>query len=272
MIEPIVPDERFEPSTDLLFNDLQISTRIIPAGGSTHGGDWCEAFALSEEITAISIGDICGHGDATFAAMVAIRQEIRNAAAERLDPAHVLRRANDACYKAEPGEIATAIFALLNTRERSLIFANAGHPPPLMVGPFGSLFLENTAPDLPLGVEVNLRLALSVIAVPAAALFVFYTDGVIENNRDALQGAARLLSAANLAPFDSDVSLAESIERLMQLTPANGDDVAILTARSTRRPVVRKRQGKGFARRANSAADVSQAFNGTSVDLMQEGA
>jgi len=69
-----------------------------------------------------------------------------------LDPAQTLVEAHRFLRAFDPDEDATALFGLLNLRSRTLVFANAGHPPPLMATPRETIFLEYVDTDLPLGV------------------------------------------------------------------------------------------------------------------------
>src|SRR5271168_3986555 len=95
MLDLIATDDLLElGTTTARFNGVQVSSRIIPAAGSKQGGDWCDAFVLSDDVLAFSIGDVCGHGAGKFDAMVTIRQASRNAALRGLDPAQTLAEVN----------------------------------------------------------------------------------------------------------------------------------------------------------------------------------
>ncbi|MGZ3510199.1 MAG: PP2C family protein-serine/threonine phosphatase [Vulcanimicrobiaceae bacterium] len=227
-IEPVGPTE--VTSTSSVFNGVWLSTRVTPAQHAAAGGDWCETFVLSEDIIALSIGDICGHGPEQFAAMVIIRQAVRDAAVRGLDPAQTLAETNRFVCDLDPQLHATASFALLDIRRGMVTFANAGHPPPLMVGPSGSRFLTYPVSDLPLGIETVLLPALRVASAPAQTLLVLYTDGVTEHERQPLRGEAQLRNAATLAYRDSAFPNAFAIEERMSLTGSNQDDASILTA------------------------------------------
>lgn len=240
MIDPVETPEISEPgSTSSIFRGVRLSTRIMPAALATRGGDWCETFAVSEDVVALSIGDVCGHGEEKFAAMAAVRQTIRDAACRGLDPLQALAAANRFLCRYDPAENATAILGLLNVRQRSLVFANAGHPPPLIAGPFGALFLEYPEADLPLGIVAEIAPALHVVSIPVATLLVLYTDGVSERDRKPMQGEAQLRDAAIFAYGARHVASAAVIERQMCLTGSNLDDAAILTAWTLGDPIMR---------------------------------
>jgi serine phosphatase RsbU (regulator of sigma subunit) len=150
-----------------------------------------------------------------------------------------LTAANAFLQKYDGEENATAIFALLDTSRRSLVFANAGHPPPIMAGPFGAVFLEFPQADLPLGIVAEIAPILHVVSLPAAALLVLYTDGVSERGRKPIHGEAELRDATLFAYQASHLDSAAVIERQMFLTGSNLDDAAILTAWTPGVPIMR---------------------------------
>src|ERR1700679_4213056 len=200
MIDPIETREVSDPATTSeAFHGVRLSTRIMPAALAAKGGDWCEAFVVSRDVVALSIGDVCGHGAGKAATMTALRQAIRDAAWLGLNPAQTLSAANAFLRRYDSEENATAIFALLDTSRRSLIFANAVHPPPLMARPLGAVFLQFPQADLPLGIVAEIVPALHTVSVPAATLLVLYTDGVSEHGCKPIQGEAELRDAALFA-------------------------------------------------------------------------
>jgi serine phosphatase RsbU (regulator of sigma subunit) len=111
------------------FGDCDASIRIIPAGASERAGDWCETFSVSDEVVAFSIGDVSGHGDLVHETAEMLRECIMRAAHSGADPSHALARANRSLLKFDPETMARAVLALFNKGERSLLLANAGHPP-----------------------------------------------------------------------------------------------------------------------------------------------
>jgi serine phosphatase RsbU (regulator of sigma subunit) len=242
MIVPIETREILEPrSTSSIFRGVRLSTRIMPAALATRGGDWCETFAVSEDVVALSIGDVCGHGAEKFAAMTEVRQTIRDAACRGLGPQQTLAVANRFLRRYDPEENATALLAFLDVRQRSLVFANAGHPPPFVAGPFGALFLEYPEADLPLGIVAEIAPELHVVSVPAETLLVLYTDGVSEHDRKPMQGELQLREAAIFAYNAKHLASAAVIERQMFLSGSNLDDAAILTAWTFGAPIMRGR-------------------------------
>jgi serine phosphatase RsbU (regulator of sigma subunit) len=231
MISPNPSLEAFEPrASSRSINGVRVSTWAAPVSGAARGGDWCEAFAVGDDLIAVSIGDVCGHGDAKYATMAVMRQAIRDAAARGLDPAQTLAAANDFLRWYDPHEYATAAFGLLNSRSGQLVFANAGHPAPLLAGSGGAAYLEFPTADLPLGVEARFLPELRQVRLPAATLLVFYTDGVTEHERRPLLGASQLHDATLFAYELPTLQAAAVIEKRMRLGRVLRDDAAILAA------------------------------------------
>jgi serine phosphatase RsbU (regulator of sigma subunit) len=243
LIDQIEPSKSFEVgSSSSVFNGVRLSTRNMPAEHGERGGDWCETFVLSDDIIGLSIGDVCGHGIEKFAAAVVTRQAVRDAALSGLDPSQTLAAANRFVRDFDPELLSTAFFALLDTRNGTLTFANAGHPPPLLVDPAVSHFLSYAVTDLPLGAATDLFPALHVVSAPEQTLLVLYTDGVTEHDREPIGGESRLLSAARIAYKCWSLPTALIIEELMCLSGSNVDDASILTAWTPPGVVQSKRQ------------------------------
>jgi len=247
--EPSRPHHRLSVER---INGAQVSTSIIPARHAEGGGDWCEAFAVGKNLIAVSIGDVCGHGIVKHATMQALRGCIHDALAVGIVPAAVLEIANAFLRAYDRDENATAIIGILDMRRRTLTFANAGHPPPLMAGPWGATFLEFPRADVPLGISATIDATTHVVSVAPTTLVVLYTDGVSEHERDPLTGAAELFAAALLA-YEVPMTIpAALIEERLVLTAANCDDAAILTVRMPPAAVVRRRRTASPARPASS--------------------
>jgi serine phosphatase RsbU (regulator of sigma subunit) len=231
VFSPSQPLESFEPTaSNRIINGARVSTWVMPVSGATRGSDWCEAFALSEDLTVLSIGDVCGHGDRKYATMAAIRQAIRDAAHEGLGPARILCAANAFLMRYDPQEYATATVAVLSRRLGCIALANAGHPPPLLARAGRASYLEYPVADLPLGVEDVLMPVQRSIQIPPESLIVLYTDGVTEHERQPLLGAVQLYDATLAAYASAAEPTAVLIEARMLFAPTLRDDAAILAA------------------------------------------
>lgn len=230
MNRPIADDTDSEAgTTSELIAGIRVTTLIVPALRAKRGGDWCEAFAISERVVALSIGDISGHGIEKFEEKMAVRSAIRTAALAGADPAQALEAGNQLLLAYEPAVYATALFGYVDAIANTLTFANAGHPAPLLSGANGAGFLSYRNADLLLGVESAELAVIHIAPIPAGALLVLFTDGVTERDRRPLHGEARLREAIIFAHQRSRAHTATIIEEQMTRTGSDHDDAAILS-------------------------------------------
>ena len=208
---------------------LHLSAAYRPSSSeSTIGGDWFDAFELSNGHVAITIGDVGGHGLAAALIMTKIRQAMRVAAL--LDPSvgSMLRVADQTLRMDNEDVFATAISAIYDPVAHRMEIASAGHPGPLVRYPDGRV--EEVASSGPLlGLESSFATSRT-IETAARTLVVFFTDGLIEFDRDIDAGFARVEAAITALDDDTAPDLAQRIlDRVIGPRPIP-DDVAILTA------------------------------------------
>ncbi len=156
------------------------------------------------------------------ATMSAMHACIMRAVRHIHDPAAVLSVANEFAFNYNEGVIVTALVAFLNRRLHTMTFANAGHPPPLLLSSDCHAFLEHPPADLPLGIYSQYSAASYVVALPLDAFIVFYTDGITEHRAEPVRGERELAEAARLV-YDrpaSDDARAIARERSFARVPA----------------------------------------------------
>lgn len=223
---PTTLDSRFEELAGCNVNLLN-----SPAGGVPYGGDWCDAFAIGSECIAISIGDVAGHGESAAETMSVMRSAVARGIYEGFTPSDTLSTANSVAYACGGGAIVTAMVGVFNRRRQTLSFSNAGHPPPLVVTASGEGFLLPPVGDLPLGVCPRYRSADYVVAVPEQSLIVFYTDGIVEHQRNILRGERELVAICRdvrgLGVSDAALAIADRVFKMGR----GHDDAAIVTLR-----------------------------------------
>jgi PAS domain S-box-containing protein len=197
------------------------------AQGEAIGGDWYDAFPLDERRIAISMGDVAGHGIDAAVAMGSVRQAVRAAAICGGSPREVLSRANIMLGLEQRAVMTTALFGIYDTQSRELKIANAGHPSPLHVDANGSAIAICTAGP-PLGSAFDAAdLPEQSFALDAGDVVIFYTDGLIEYDRDLIRGAQRLEDAARDRRFLLRAEPAQAIIDAVLDGPQR-DDVAVL--------------------------------------------
>ncbi|MGZ3552882.1 MAG: PP2C family protein-serine/threonine phosphatase, partial [Vulcanimicrobiaceae bacterium] len=126
-----------------------------------------------------------------------------------------------------PDSLATAGFGVYDAQIRTLIYSTAGHPPPLVWLPGGDVF-EISAQGLPLGMRAEHDSTSGTITLPAGALVVFYTDGLVEFDRNGIDGERILREAIVAEAARPSANRAMGIYRRVVVNPTHADDTAIL--------------------------------------------
>ena len=215
---------------------LHMAARYLPAPDASQvGGDWYDAFPLSDGATALAIGDVVGHDIDAAAGMAQVRNMLRALAwSHQEHPAAVVNRLDQALHRISSVTMATLVLARLHQDPEqgwTLRWSNAGHPPPLMVTQDGkSHYLESGRVRL-LGTGAPFDHRDNTLTLPAGATLLFYTDGLIESPAESLDaGMARLRRhAAALATRTVESFCDLLLERVRPHD--NDDDVALLAVR-----------------------------------------
>jgi PAS domain S-box-containing protein len=219
----------------------EIVVRYLPAAEAARvGGDWYDAFLQPNGATTLVIGDVVGHDTAAAAAMGQVRSLLRGIAAySDAGPAEVLRGLDAAMAVLQIDTLATAAVARFeqtaDERARGvtrMVWANAGHLPPLAVHPDGTVaVLADWKADLLLGVDATVQRAESVVTLDRGSTVLLYTDGLIERRDADLDTGLHRLRAhlAELADLPLQQLCDELITRLVDGKP--DDDVALVAVR-----------------------------------------
>ncbi len=190
------------------------------------GGDWYDALRLSDGRIVVSIGDVAGSGLGAAVIMSSMRQVIRGVAQVHADPIAMLDAADRTLKTEHPDTFVTAFVGVLDPVARTLTYASAGHPPPILRDVAGSVTTLPTS-GLPLGLRVRGESTAS-IALPKSAFLVFYTDGLVEAEHDILGGQELLLAAVARPDIVACANPADAIYRAT-LKDTSNDDVVVLT-------------------------------------------
>ncbi|MEU1448219.1 SpoIIE family protein phosphatase [Streptomyces mirabilis] len=215
------------------------AARYLPAGqGMDVGGDWYDIIPLSGGRVALVVGDVMGHGLPEAATMGRLRTAVHTLADLELPPDEIMSHLNHIVGGMAEESYATCLYALYDSTTQICSVARAGHPPPAVVHPDGSVYFPEVAPDPPLG-AAEPPFETFEMMVPDGSLLVLYTDGLVESATreidDGMAELARLLRAAHEGPGE----VAADLERLCDtvtagLLPAEhstADDAALLIAR-----------------------------------------
>ncbi len=156
---------------------LDLAARYIPM--TAVAGDLYDVVSLGPSQIGILVADVAGHG--VPAALVAsmVKLAFSAQADQAHDPGRVLSAMNRILCRHVETTFVTAIYAVVDTDDRTITFANAGHPPMLVGRSNGTVdqghehgLMLGFLPDAP---YVNGRLELR----PGDCVLL-YTDGLTE--------------------------------------------------------------------------------------------
>ena len=196
---------------------------------ATVGGDWYDAFRLPGGEFVLSIGDVGGRGLAAAVLMSSVRQVIRGVALVKPDPLAMLEAANHVVQASEGIRFVTGFVGVIAPSGFEMTYACAGHLPPLLRRPDGTLE-ELRAPGLPLGYRELASSESRALQLVRGSALVLYTDGLIEFARDVIGGEATLREAVASEVWIGAERPARALCNAVVRGAATPDDVAILTA------------------------------------------
>jgi len=211
---------------------IEIAARYVPAtAGMEVGGDWYDVVQLPNGDVGVAIGDVAGHGLRAASAMGQIRMALRAFALEERSAAGVVGRIRRLMARLLPADMATVLYLVFDPETGDIRFANAGHPPPLVVDPSGTVTYLEEALSPPLGVELTTEPDEAGDRLASGSTLLLFTDGLVERRGTSIRdGMSRLLEEV-ATHVDGDLD--ELCDRLIEtLVGAHGaDDVALLVLR-----------------------------------------
>ncbi len=189
------------------------------------GGDFYDAFIVPDGRIAIVIGDVAGHGLDAAVAMGEVRQAIRASAFESSRPSQVLDRASRLFTASGRDGMVTAVFSLFDVATRTLTYAIAGHPAPLLRT---ATSVERLLGEgLPLGLRDGSSFEASLV-VPEGASLAFFTDGLIEFARDVVGGEDLVAAVFGALEPEPAAEVAAALRDGVLAGSAPSDDIAVL--------------------------------------------
>ncbi|MGY1499108.1 SpoIIE family protein phosphatase [Streptomyces sp. QTS52] len=213
------------------------AARYLPAAqGVDVGGDWYDIIPLSGGQVALVVGDVMGHGLPQAATMGRLRTAVHTLADLELPPDEIMSHLNDIVGNMGEESYVTCLYALYDSITQTCSITRAGHPPPAVVHPDGTVYFPALTADPPLG-AAEPPFETVELKVPEGSLLVLYTDGLVESSKreidEGMGQLARLLRGAYEAGTEGDLEgLCDTLTAgLLPAEQPNADDAALLIAR-----------------------------------------
>jgi len=195
------------------------------------GGDFYD-FCRAGDHVAFLAADVTGHGAAAAMLTGMVKSAFQSLVAEGAPPREVVRRIATSLATLDESRFVTVLCARFDPAEGRLEVVNAGHPPPMLRRPDGSV--ERLARTGPMVCAGNPELDWRTARVPfgPGSTLVVYTDGLVEarNTDDLFFGEERLEAPL----LDGPLPAAELLDRVLAALDAFAsgrpveDDVTLL--------------------------------------------
>jgi anti-sigma regulatory factor (Ser/Thr protein kinase) len=171
------------PDVVARIGDLGYAGRYVPTDGTDQpiAGDFYDVLTLADDLIAVCVGDVAGHGPTVLPQMQTLRVAVRDTAQRLIGPVAVVA-ALDAYWEGLGLEtLATLWYGEYRLSTGELTYVSAGHPPPVLTvhGDPTRLLALASAPPLGVGLA-HQHAANDTEVLPVGSVLVAYSDGLVE--------------------------------------------------------------------------------------------
>ncbi|MCX4595451.1 SpoIIE family protein phosphatase [Streptomyces sp. NBC_01549] len=174
---------------------LDLAARYLPCSTSALiGGDWYDALELSDGATLLSVGDLTGQGVTVASGMAMLLGALRGMAVTGAQPGQLMSWLNQLLDASVQPALGSAVCCRYRPETRTLTWAQAGHPAPLLFrGGTGRVL---AAPNgVLLGATSGAVYGQAEETLEDGDLLLLYTDGLVTGQYGA-QAVQRLIDLA----------------------------------------------------------------------------
>ncbi len=205
---------------------LRAVVRYLPASADSRvGGDWYITAEMPGGSVLLAIGDVAGHGLDAAAGMARLRGALAGLAITGASPERLVGWLNDLVHHVAPEHTASVMAGYFDPASRDLTWAQAGHPPPLLVRGSCARPLGQPAGIL-LGAGRRGYEAMTVRLEPDD-IVLLYSDGLVERRNRSLDEGLSMLARAAAGNSDPERLIAAVLDAL---SPADSEDDTCLVA------------------------------------------
>jgi sigma-B regulation protein RsbU (phosphoserine phosphatase) len=144
------------------------------------GGDYFDSFSLSESEFVFCIADSMGKGTGAALAMANLQAQVRFEAMHAASPAEVCGRLNRRMFESRLQRLTTMFYGLVDARDGSVRYTNAGHSPAFILKQNGSVERLHSD-DALLGAIPSWSYHEGTARLEAGDRLIAVTDGLLES-------------------------------------------------------------------------------------------
>jgi sigma-B regulation protein RsbU (phosphoserine phosphatase) len=224
--------ESFLPPQDPLLTGFDISGINIPS--EQVGGDYYDFIPIIENQIGIAIGDVSGKGIPAALIMASFRASLKAEIRNNYAIGTIFFKVNNLLYESiERENYVTAVYGVLDIKNKIFTFSNAGHNPPVLRREKGTIEYL-TEGGVALGILQNHDYKEMVLGLNPGDLILFYTDGVTEAKNESGEefGTQRLeqilLENHNLKAKQLQDKIYQEIKEFTENKPGQDDFTMIV--------------------------------------------
>ncbi len=186
------------------------------------GGDYYDFFPLTDDRMCVVLADVSGKGVPAAVFVSNARAVLRAVARSGSAPGQILAEVSDTLLQDSGGALyVTCVVAIVDTVRHTVTYANAGHPPGLVLAASGSTRVLAVGGP-PLGLLPAARYDEELITLEAGDLVVLVSDGIT----DAIDVGGNGIPSA----------IRDRLVNLRQRTPADACTALLRAARASTGP------------------------------------
>lgn len=205
------------------------------------GGDYYDVFRLPRSRVGLLLVDVCGHGASAATLVAVVHSLAKTYSGPTTPPGLLLTYINEHLARMSTrsfGMFVTAVYAIYDPDRATLMWANAGHPPPRLIRANGTREVLEGARSVPLGIVDDTPYPESEIGLMPGDALLLYTDGVTDAKNPAGEafGTERLDDALAAGASGARTMMRSVLDRLEAFTAGAPptDDYTLLAMRFIR--------------------------------------
>lgn len=169
----LLPAEIINSPSCLIYGFCEPSAQV--------GGDYYDYICLGQDYVYFSLCDVAGHGVAAGLFMTMIKSIFRTLIREKQKPDEITNHLNNFLRDEipDPQIYVTGIFGELDLKTKTLSYAVAGHPPPLLISAKSKL-KPLAGRGIAMGLVGEFQYELNTVQLHSGDSVILFTDGLYE--------------------------------------------------------------------------------------------